>query len=186
MGTPARKRRSKIDFRSASLHSAARRPRVFPCTWRAPGAVHACPVSCRSRASVRIFANAKCDFGTHVWISLAQEDPWYSLFLQECRVGALSDSTVGLVSRLPSRMCWVGVLCCGISFLGRLGAGDASCRHEVLRRGAVLLASRTQRAFVAFVGERRRSAAGARHGFSRAVRRVERRDVVDAFCGEGW
>ena len=108
------------------------------------------------------------------------------LVLSRRRVGALSDSTVGLVSRVPSRMCWVGVLCCGISFLGRLGAGDASCWHEVLRRGAVLLASRTQRAFVAFVGERRRSAAGARHGFSRAVRRVERRDVVDAFCGEGW
>ena len=50
------------------------------------------------------------------------------------RVGPWSDSTVGLVSRLPSRMCWVGVLCCGISFLGRLGAGDASCWHEVLRR----------------------------------------------------
>ena len=101
------------------------------------------------------------------------------------RVGPWSDSTVGLVSRLPSRMCWVGVLCCGISFLGRLGAGDASCWHEVLRRGAVLLASRTQRASVAFVGERRRSAAGARHDFSRAVRRVERRDVVDALCGRG-
>ena len=42
------------------------------------------------------------------------------------RVGPWSDSTVGLVSRVPSRMCWVGVLCCGISFLGRLGAGDAS------------------------------------------------------------
>ena len=102
------------------------------------------------------------------------------------RVGPWSDSTVGLVSRLPSRMCWVGVLCCGISFLGRLGAGDASCWHEVLRRGAVLLASRTQRAFVAFVGERRRSAAGARHDFSRAVRRVARRDVVDALVGEVW
>ena len=48
------------------------------------------------------------------------------LVLSRRRVGALSDSTVGLVSRVPSRMCWVGVLYCGISFLGRPGAGDAS------------------------------------------------------------
>ena len=108
------------------------------------------------------------------------------LLVSSRRVGALGDSTVGLVSRVPSRMCWVGVLCCGISFLGHLGAGDASCWHEVLRRGAVLLASGRPRASVAFVRERRRWAAGARHGFSRATRRVERRDVVDAFCGEGW
>ena len=101
------------------------------------------------------------------------------------RVGPWSDSTVGLVSRLPSRMCWVGVLCCGILFLGCLGAGGRIVAYIRRRRGAVLLASRTQRAFVAFVGERRRSAAGARHGFSRAVRRVERRDVVDALCGRG-
>ena len=108
------------------------------------------------------------------------------LLVSRRRVGALGDSTVGLVSRVPSRMCWVGVLCCGILFLGCLGAGGRIVAYIRRRRGAVLLASRTQRAFVAFVGERRRSAAGARHDFSRAVRRVARRDVVDAFCGEGW
>ena len=107
------------------------------------------------------------------------------LLVSRRRVGALGDSTVGLVSRVPSRMCWVGVLCCGISFLGHLGAGDASCWHEVLRRGAVLLASGRPRASVTCVRERRRWAAGARHGFSRATRRVERRDVVDALCGRG-
>ena len=48
------------------------------------------------------------------------------LVLSRRSVGALSDATVGLVSRVPSRMCWVEVLCCGISFLGHLGAGDAS------------------------------------------------------------
>ena len=32
------------------------------------------------------------------------------LLVSRRRVGALSDSTVGLVSRVPSRMCWVG--CC--------------------------------------------------------------------------
>ena len=108
------------------------------------------------------------------------------LLVSRRRVGALSDSTVGLVSRVPSRMCWVGVLCCGILFLGCLGAGGRIVAYIRRRRGAVLLESRTSRASVAFVGERRRSAAGARHDFSRAVRRVERRDVVDAFCGEGW
>ncbi|CAH0377531.1 unnamed protein product [Pelagomonas calceolata] len=102
------------------------------------------------------------------------------------RVGPWSDATVGLVPRVPSKMCWVGCCVAAFRFWGRFGAGDASCWHEVMRRGAVLLASRTSRASVAFVGERRRSAAGARHDFSRAVRRVERRDVVDAFCGEGW
>ena len=108
------------------------------------------------------------------------------LLVSRRRVGALSDSTVGLVSRVPSRMCWVGVLCCGILFLGCLGAGGRIVAYIRRRRGAVLLESRTSRASVAFVGERRRSAAGARHDFSRAVRRVARRDVVDAFCGEGW
>ena len=108
------------------------------------------------------------------------------LLVSRRRVGALGDSTVGLVSRVPSRMCWVGVLCCGILFLGCLGAGGRIVAYIRRRRGAVLLESRTSRASVAFVGERRRSAAGARHDFSRAVRRVERRDVVDAFCGEGW
>ena len=99
------------------------------------------------------------------------------------RVGPWSDSTVGLVSRVPSRMCWVGVLCCGILFLGCLGAGGRIVAYIRRRRGAVLLESRTSRASVAFVGERRRSAAGARHDFSRAVRSVARRDVIDALCG---
>ena len=107
------------------------------------------------------------------------------LLVSRRRVGALGDSTVGLVSRVPSRMCWMG--CCVAA--SRFSDAPVPEAHRGQgfrrRRGAVLLASRTQRAFVAYVGERRRSAAGARHDFSRAVRRVERRDVVDALCGRG-
>ena len=36
------------------------------------------------------------------------------LLVSRRRVGALGDSTVGLVSRVPSRMCWVG--CCVAAF----------------------------------------------------------------------
>ena len=75
------------------------------------------------------------------------------LLVSRRRVGALSDSTVGLVPRVPSRMCWVEVLCRGISFLGL-----PRCRRRIVRRrrGEALLASRTPRASGAFVGERRR------------------------------
>ena len=68
------------------------------------------------------------------------------------RVGPWSDSTVGLVSRLPSRMCWVGVLCCGILFLGCLGAGGRIVAYIRRRRGAVLLESRTSRASLHLLG----------------------------------
>ena len=107
------------------------------------------------------------------------------LLVSRRRVRALGDSTVGLVSRVPSRMCWVG--CCVAAFCFWDTSVPEAHRGQGFRRrrGAVLLASRAQQAFVAFVGERRRSAAGARHDFSRAVRRVARRDVVDAICGRG-
>ena len=48
------------------------------------------------------------------------------LLVSRRRVGALSDSTVGLVPRVPSRMCWVGCCVAAFRFWDYLGAGDAS------------------------------------------------------------
>ena len=74
----------------------------------------------RRRCAVDAGASAGLKEASHI-----DEGRGWSAGLETPRRG-LSDSTVGLVPRVPSRMCWVRVLCCGISFLGRLGAGDAS------------------------------------------------------------
>ena len=99
------------------------------------------------------------------------------------------DAALGLGATRPSDSClgclagcvWWGVVS------QQLVSGTVRCRRrqQRRRRGASCWRRGGPRASVAFVGERRRSAAGARHDFSRAVRRVARRDVVDALCGRG-
>ena len=65
------------------------------------------------------------------------------LLVSRRRVGALGDSTVGLVSRVPSRMCWVG--CCVAAFCFWDTSVPEAHRGQGFRRrrGAVLLASGT-------------------------------------------